>query len=119
MSKKKTSKTNADQPAVIPMDTAKAAKTKTPKKAKAKTEKPAQPKKLSALDAAAKVLGETGQAMTSQELITAMAEKGLWTSLGGKTPSNTLYAALMREVNAKGKDARFKKTERGKFAAKA
>jgi len=54
MSKKKTSKTNADQPAVIPMDTAKAAKTKTPKKAKAKTEKPAQPKKLSALDAAAK-----------------------------------------------------------------
>src|SRR5207248_11722487 len=39
--------------------------------------------KLSALDAAAKVLGETGQAMTCKELIAAMAAKGYWTSPGG------------------------------------
>ena len=32
---------------------------------------------------------------------------------------NTLYAAIMREVNAKGKDARFKKAAPGKFAGKA
>jgi hypothetical protein len=30
-----------------------------------------------------------------------------------------LYAAIMREVKTKGKDARFVKTERGKFAANA
>ena len=29
----------------------------------------------------------------------------------------TLYAALLREINAKGSDARFKKAERGKFEA--
>jgi hypothetical protein len=44
-----------------------------------------------------------------------MAAKKLWTSPGGKTPSATLYSAILREINVKGKDARFKKTERGKF----
>src|SRR5262249_12979986 len=42
--------------------------------------------KLSALDAAAKVLAESGQSMTCQELIAEMAAKGYWTSPGGKTP---------------------------------
>lgn len=48
-----------------------------------------------------------------------MAAKKLWSSPGGKTPASTLYSAILREINAKWKDARFKKTERGKFAAKA
>jgi hypothetical protein len=69
------------------------------------------------LDAAARVLAETGQAMNCQELITAMAEKGYWTSPGGKTPAATLYSAILRELQTKGNDARFKKTERGKFEA--
>ena len=73
-------------------------------------------KKLSALDAAAKVLAETGQAMNCQELIAAMAAKGYWTSPGGKTPQATLYSAVIRELTVKGKEARFVKTERGKFA---
>jgi hypothetical protein len=74
-------------------------------------------KKLSAIDAAAKVLTESGIAMNCQELIKVMAEKGLWTSPGGKTPHSTLYSAILQEINAKGADARFKKTERGKFEA--
>jgi hypothetical protein len=74
-------------------------------------------KKMSALDAAAKVLSETGQAMNCQELIQAMAQKGYWTSPGGKTPSATLYSAILRETQTKGKDTRFKKTERGKFTS--
>ena len=73
--------------------------------------------KLSAIDAAAKLLGETGTPMSCKELIDAMATKGLWTSPGGRTPAATLYSALLREINAKGKDARFIKAERGKFAA--
>jgi len=83
-------------------------------KAKAKAEPKA--KKLSALDAAAKVLGEAGVPMNCKEMIEAMAAKGYWTSPGGKTPHATLYAAILREISAKGKEARFAKTERGKFA---
>jgi hypothetical protein len=48
-------------------------------------------------------------------MIDAMAAKGYWTSPGGKTPHATLYAAILREITTKGKEARFKKTERGKF----
>ena len=75
-----------------------------------------QPKKLSALDAAARVLGESGQAMNCQEMVAAMAAKGYWSSPGGKTPSATLYSSILRELKTKGADARFRKTERGKFA---
>jgi hypothetical protein len=54
----------------------------------------ATPKKLSALDAAAKVLAETGTPMTCKELIGAMAAKGYWASPGGKTPEATLCTAV-------------------------
>jgi hypothetical protein len=74
------------------------------------------PKKLSALAAAARVLAEAGQPMTCPELIAAMGEKGYWTSPAGKTPAATLYAALRREIVAKGPSARFKKTGPGRFA---
>jgi hypothetical protein len=87
----------------------------TPKAKKAPKE--AKPKKLSALDAAAKVLGEAGEPMTTKAMIEAMAAKGYWTSPGGKTPHATLYSAILREIGTKGKEPRFKKTERGKFAA--
>jgi hypothetical protein len=83
----------------------------------ARQKKGAGEKKLSAIDAAAKVLADAGTAMNCQELITVMAEKGLWTSPGGKTPSATLYSAILRELQTKGSEARFKKTERGKFSA--
>jgi hypothetical protein len=73
--------------------------------------------KLSAIAAAARVLDETGRAMTCPELIAAMAAKGYWKSPGGKTPASTLYAAIAREITLKGADARFRKTERGKFAS--
>ena len=71
---------------------------------------------MSALNAAAKVLGATGQVRTCQEMIEAMAAKGYWTSPGGQTPAATLYSAILRELTTKGADARFVKTERGKFA---
>jgi hypothetical protein len=96
---------------------------KTPPAAKGKTAKKplsgkASPaKKLSAIAAAAQVLTETGREMTCPELIEAMAAKRYWTSPGGKTPASTLYASIYQEIKSKGKDARFRKTERGKFAA--
>jgi HB1/ASXL restriction endonuclease-like protein with HTH domain len=89
------------------------------KKRKAKGTKEPKAKKLSALDAAAQVLAGTGQTMNTREMIETLAAKKLWTSPGGKTPHATLYSAILREINEKGKDARFVKTERGKFAATA
>lgn len=72
--------------------------------------------KLSALDAAAKVLAEAGQPLTAKAMIDAMATKGYWTSPGGQTPHATLYAAILREINVKGTASRFMKTARGHFA---
>lgn len=83
--------------------------------AKAKKATPDKPKRTSALDAAATVLKKSGKPMRSQELIDAMASQGLWKSPGGKTPHATLYAAILREITAKGKAARFKKIDRGQF----
>ncbi len=102
---------------VVPQTETPKAKAKRSRKAK-KPEANSQGKKLSALDAAAKVLGKTGQAMTCKEMIAAMASKGYWTSPGGKTPDATLYAAILREMQTKGEQARFIKAERGKFALK-
>ena len=75
--------------------------------------------KLSALDAAAKLLAETGQALSCPELITAMAAKGYWSSPKGRTPASTLYSALLRELQSKGEQARFVKAGRGKFALRS
>ena len=85
---------------------------------KASSAKKAKPKangKLSAINAAAKVLGETKKALNCKELVEAMAAKGYWKSPGGQTPDRTLYSAILREINNKGKDARFKKADRGQF----
>ena len=86
----------------------------TPKTKKAAKE--AGPKKLSALDAAAKVLAESGEAMTTKALIEVMAAKSYWTSPGGQTPAATLYSAILREISTKADQGRFQKTDRGKFA---
>ena len=71
--------------------------------------------RLSAIDAAAKVLAESGEALNAKQMIEAMAAKGYWTSPGGKTPHATLYSAILREITTKGEASRFKKTDRGHF----
>jgi hypothetical protein len=76
----------------------------------------ASPAKLSALEAAARVLSETQRAMTCPELIAAMAARGYWSSPAGKTPQATLHAALTREIKVKKDQSRFCKTQRGRFA---
>jgi hypothetical protein len=72
--------------------------------------------RLSALDAALRVLAESGQAMSCQELIAAMTVKNYWSSPKGRTPAGTLYACFLREMKTKGDKARMIKTTRGKFA---
>ena len=106
MSAKKTTKTKATKGA------------KAAKKAPAKKGKQPKEKKLSAIDAAAQILAGSKEAMNCKELVEAMATKSLWTSPGGQTPWATLYSAIIREIALKGKESRFVKSERGKFAAK-
>lgn len=70
------------------------------------------------LDAAALVLAESDRPLRAKEIINIVVERGLWSSPGGKTPEATLYAAMIREIAAKGDappDARFRKIERGLF----
>ena len=91
---------------------------KTPKAPKpAKAKKPTPPKRVSALDAAAQVLADSEVPMRAKEMIAKMEAKGLWKSPGGKTPEATLYAAIIREITAKGDKARFKKHDKGVFVA--
>jgi hypothetical protein len=96
--------------------TPEATETLAPSKRQRQTSAVPKEKKLSALDAAAKVLGEAGQAMTCQEMITAMAQKGYWTSPAGRTPAATLCSALLREISSHGSLSRFVKVARGKFS---
>ena len=78
---------------------------------------PKKARKMGALDAAAIVLADAGKPMRSKDLIAEMAKRGLWTSPGGKTPEATLYAAILREIGAKGAAARFARAGKGEFAS--
>ena len=75
-----------------------------------------KPKRVSALAAAAQVLSKAETPMCAKDLVGAMGEQGLWKSPAGKTPHATLYAAMLREVAAKGTGSRFRKVYRGMFA---
>ncbi len=96
--------------------TADGAETSAAKPKRTRARKEPKEKRLSGLDAAAKVLAEAGQPMTAKEMVEAAEAKGYWKSPGGKTPHATVYSAIIREIAAKGSESRFRKTERGKFA---
>ncbi len=97
-------------------DDAAAAETADTKPKRTRAKKEPKEKRLSGLDAAAKVLAEAGQPMTAKEMVEAAEAKGYWKSPGGKTPHATVYSAIIREIAAKGSESRFRKTERGRFA---
>ena len=76
-------------------------------------------KKKSLLDLAAKILADTGEALNCKELVAKAKETG-WVSTG-KTPEQTLYSGIFREIKEKGEASRFKKsaTRKGSFEANA
>jgi hypothetical protein len=91
----------------------KARRAKAAKKApRAKTG--AHERRPSGLDAAAKVLSEAGEPLSCRAIAERALEKGYWKS-GGKTPHATIYSAILREIQKKGDEARFRKAARGKF----
>jgi len=77
-------------------------------------------KKLGCLNAAVEVLKlHPEEPLNCKRMIELMAEHGLWQSAAGATPHNTLYAAILREINTKGDASRFEKVERGSFKLKS
>ena len=74
-------------------------------------------KPMSLLDAAAHLLSlGTGDPMRCKDIVDLAVARSLWTPGNGKTPANTLYASILREIKTKGDASRFIKAERGKFA---
>ena len=97
---------------------AKATPTKDATKAKnaAPSPKAVPPKGLGLLSAAATVLERSDAPMSVKAMIEAAKSEGLWTPKGGKTPEQTLYSAIIREIRDKGNASRFRKEGRGLFA---
>jgi hypothetical protein len=75
-------------------------------------------KKMGILKAAVVVLKNARQPMNAKAMVETALAKGMWTTKG-KTPAATLYAAILREIQKKGSEARFKKVDRGQFALNA
>lgn len=86
----------------------------------AKTAPAAKPegseKKLSLINAAAAILESSDEALTVRAMIDGAKERGLWSPSAGKTPEQTLYSAILREIKVKGEACRFVKAARGHFA---
>jgi hypothetical protein len=82
-------------------------------KKKAKTAKtPKADRKMSGLDAAAKVLAESPEPMNAKAIVEQAAAKGYWASTA-KTPWATLYSAMLTDVAKRGTASRFAKVDRG------
>ena len=115
----KKGKAKAAAPQAPVAETAPAAETLPASRQAGKARKKAERKdgRLSGLDAAAKVLADAGEPMSCKTIVERAVEKGYWKTTG-KTPSATVYAAIIREIQKKGDAARFAKTERGMFALK-
>jgi len=72
--------------------------------------RPRLEKKLSLLNAAAQVLAACRALMNCKEIIAKAVEMGLWTPTGAKTPEQTLYSGIFREIKST-EEPRFKKSE--------
>ena len=69
---------------------------------------------MSGLDAAAKILADAKEPMGCTDIVEKALASGMWKTKG-ETPAATIYAAVIREIAAKGKESRFRKAGRGLF----
>ena len=76
---------------------------------------PRPAKKLSLLNAAAQILASCREPLNCKQIIAKAVEMGLWTPTGGKTPEQTLYGGIFREIKTC-EEPRFKKSETRKGA---
>lgn len=74
-------------------------------------------KRMSLLNAAVEVLKAAGpeHPMNCKEILEAILERHLWTPTECKTPEQTLYGSIFREINAKEQPRIAKSNVKGKF----
>lgn len=72
-------------------------------------------KKLSLLDAAVEVLKTSGQPMNTREIVKAATDSGLWIPTACRTPEQTLYGSIFREIATKENPRIVKAEQKGKF----
>jgi hypothetical protein len=72
-------------------------------------------KPLSLLKAALIVLEACDRPLSCKEIIEKAVDADIWKPKTGKTPANTLYSSILREIAKKADASRFIKAERGKF----
>ena len=75
----------------------------------------APPKRISLMDAAVTVLRESGEPMNTREMVKAATERGYWTPTACKTPEQTLYGNIFREIKTKEHPRIVKSDVKGKF----
>ena len=68
-------------------------------------------RKVSLLDAAIEVLKAEGRAMNTREMVKLAIERGLWIKTACKTPEQSLYGAIFREIK-EAEHARIRKSEK-------
>ena len=71
--------------------------------------------KMSLMDAAVAVLKESGGPMNTREMVKAAAGKGYWMPTACKTPEQTLYASISREIKTKDRPRIVRSDVKGKF----
>jgi hypothetical protein len=78
-----------------------------------KPETPA--KKMSLMDAAVEVLKNSGKPLNTREIVKAATEAGLWIPTACKTPEQTLYGSIFREIATKENPRIVKSEQKGRF----
>jgi len=72
-------------------------------------------KKHSLFEAAVEVLKQSENPLNTKDIVAKAIELGLWESTNAKTPEQTLYSAIFREIATKERPRIVKSEQKGKF----
>lgn len=100
---------------ITPVTEPETAEDEAPNPAPECTTAPRKEKKLSLMDAAVEVLKQSGEPMNTREMVKAATDSGLWIPTDCKTPEQTLYGSIFREMKIKENPRIIKSAVKGKF----
>ena len=100
---------------ITPVTEPETAEDEAPNPAPECTTAPRKEKKLSLMDAAVEVLKQSGEPMNTREMVKAATDSGLWIPTDCKTPEQTLYGSIFREMKIKENPRIVKSSVKGKF----
>ena len=70
---------------------------------------------LLVMNAAVQLLRESPVPMNTREIVAAALEAGLWEPTGSKTPEQSLYGSIFREIATKERPRIVRADQKGKF----